>query len=63
MTLIVPKDSRDGYRRHAAPESIQANLAAARRRLVEAAEEVELAERAVGPPHRRGRQPRVAGEL
>lgn len=41
MSLIVPKDCRDSYRRHAAPESIQANLATARRRLTEAAEEVD----------------------
>lgn len=41
MALIVSKQDRDGYRRHAAPESIQANLAIARRRLAEAAEEVD----------------------
>lgn len=41
MTLIVPKADRDSYRRHAAPESVQANLAAARRRLADAAEEVD----------------------
>ena len=41
MTLIVPKANRDAYRKHAAPESIQANLATARRRLAEAAEEVD----------------------
>lgn len=41
MALIVPQADRDSYRRHAAPESVQANLAAARRRLAEAAEEVD----------------------
>jgi hypothetical protein len=41
MAPIVPKANRDSYRRHAAPESVQANLAAARRRLAEVAEEVD----------------------
>ena len=41
MAPIVPKANRDSYRRHAAPESVQANLAIARRRLTEAAEEVD----------------------
>jgi hypothetical protein len=44
MTLIVPKAARDGYRRHAAPESVQASLAIARRRLAEAQEEADWLE-------------------
>jgi hypothetical protein len=44
MTLIVPKANRDTYRRHAAPESIQANLVTARRRAAVAAEEVDWLE-------------------
>ena len=44
MALIVPKANRDSYRRHAAPESIQANLAQARRRAVEAMEEADWLE-------------------
>lgn len=39
--MIVPKSSRDSYRRHAAPESIQANLATARNRLAAAQEEAD----------------------